>query len=580
MEPATRILSHQSTKSYLEREMIVSLDDNGPMIGPNLEMMDTHREEDDDYHNENNYEQSPSTKNDIEVDGKRRFLCWKGRSKKPADYSDPKKFPKIKKNTILLLVAIGGAISPVSTTIYYPALIDMQRDFNTTDTIMNASLSIFTFFTAFFPLVWATFGDLFGRRRIYIISFFITCVGSTCCALSVNANMFIAFRAISAIGSSSAMSMGAGTISDIFEPHERGRAFAYYTCGPLLGPAIGPIIGGYLNKGLGWRSNFWFLAIFCFLTWLGIVFFLPETWRATLPPPEDCVAVPDNADKVEKPSHHGSPTSSTSSTINEEVTDIDDLPPKEASTTESKKSQRTAVQVSKRNNTRFVNPIGALKLLLYPNIALAVTFVGVLFFVLYLNSTNFTRTYTLQYGFDSGIVGLCYLPSAAGSMIGGIAGGRMSDKIYNKRVAKARAAEQEIYPEMRLGGPLFYSSILLQLLSFIAYGWCVEKNVHFAYGLVCQFFIGLALMLPNVTLSAYMVDCFRKKGASVTACNNFARYIMAGVGSLIASDILRALGNGILFTLCGCFLLVASLNLVLIRLYTKKWAMLRSRDAE
>jgi len=35
------------------------------------------------------------------------------------------------------------------------------------------------------------------------------------------------------------MSMGAGTIADIFEPHERGRAFAFYTCGPLLGPAIG-----------------------------------------------------------------------------------------------------------------------------------------------------------------------------------------------------------------------------------------------------------------------------------------------------------------------------------------------------
>lgn len=83
-------------------------------------------------------------------------------------------------------------------------------------------------------------------------------------------------------------------------------------------------------------------------------------------------------------------------------------------------------------------------------------------------------------------------------------------------------------------------------------------------------------MLPNVTLSAYMVDCFRKKGASVTACNNFARYIMAGIGSLIASDILRALGSGILFTLCGCFLLVASVNLLIITKYTKKWALLRS----
>jgi hypothetical protein len=31
------------------------------------------------------------------------------------------------------------------------------------------------------------------------------------------------------------MSMGAGTIADIFEPQERGRAFALYTTGPLLG---------------------------------------------------------------------------------------------------------------------------------------------------------------------------------------------------------------------------------------------------------------------------------------------------------------------------------------------------------
>lgn len=82
-------------------------------------------------------------------------------------------------------------------------------------------------------------------------------------------------------------------------------------------------------------------------------------------------------------------------------------------------------------------------------------------------------------------------------------------------------------------------------------------------------------MFPNVTLSAYMVDCFRKQGASVTACNNFARYIMAGIGSLIASDIERAMGNGPLFTFCGCLLLVFSINLVLIKKYTLKWAAFR-----
>lgn len=35
------------------------------------------------------------------------------------------------------------------------------------------------------------------------------------------------------------MSMGAGTIADIFKPQERGRAFAYYSCGSLLGPTLG-----------------------------------------------------------------------------------------------------------------------------------------------------------------------------------------------------------------------------------------------------------------------------------------------------------------------------------------------------
>lgn len=31
--------------------------------------------------------------------------------------------------------------------------------------------------------------------------------------------------------------------------------------------------------------------------------------------------------------------------------------------------------------------------------------------------------------------------------------------------------------------------------------------------------VGLALMVPNVTLSAYLVDCFRKRSASVTGKN-------------------------------------------------------------
>ena len=76
---------------------------------------------------------------------------------------------------------------------------------------------------------------------------------------------------------------------------------------------------------------------------------------------------------------------------------------------------------------------------------------------------------------------------AAGAILGGLAGGRFSDATYKKH-AKQIKNKDEIYAEMRLGGPLFYGSLVLQLLAFIAFGWCIQENVHYGIGLVCLFF--------------------------------------------------------------------------------------------
>jgi MFS family permease len=92
--------------------------------------------------------------------------------------------------------------------------------------------------------------------------------------------MLICFRALAAVGSSAVMSLGAGTISDIYVPEQRGRAIGMYTLGPLIGPAVGPIIGGYLTQGFGWRSIFWFLTVLTAILWVLLFFWLPETWRA------------------------------------------------------------------------------------------------------------------------------------------------------------------------------------------------------------------------------------------------------------------------------------------------------------
>ncbi|KAI9302580.1 major facilitator superfamily domain-containing protein [Cunninghamella echinulata] len=583
MDPITRQTTTQSNNSLL----VVALDQNGPMISHTIETIHYHdkttEEENNDNNNENTLslslkksatlqsdktmppptspssqiDQSSSQVNDQQYHSKSispssihhhhhpntSLTPWKF-WKKNSSKVDPKLLSNTKKNFILFIVASAGCSSPLASTIYLPALVTMQEAFHTTDTTMNASniFAIFTFFTAFFPLLWAALAERFGRRKIYLASFIITTIGSICCGLSINIAMLIVFRAFSAIGSSSTMSMGAGTLSDVFEIHERGRAFAWYIIGPLFGPCFGPIIGGLLNNAFGFRSIFYFLGIINFLILLNIFFFLPDT-----------------------------------------------------------------DSVSKRKKSNIINPFSAMDLFLYKNIALCVAFLGILFFSFYLVNANFSRSYASIYGFESSIVGVCYLPNAIGCAIGGIAGGRLSDKRYirnakkltekntieedvekengmssnnnnsqsqqeeKEKVSSSINKKQQPYPEMRLGGILFYGSIILQLVAITGFGWCIQVKTHFAYGLVCQFFYGMGLMVTNVILSTYMVDCFRHRGASVTACNNLTRYLLAGIGSLVSSDLERGMGPGPMYTFLGALLTLFGVNLILIQWKGNTW---------
>ena len=72
------------------------------------------------------------------------------------------------------------------------------------------------------------------------------------------------------------------TTSDLITRAERGKYMAYSSMGYTVGPAIGPIVGGILTRYLGWRNNFWFLAILTAVIILVILLFLRETCRAVV----------------------------------------------------------------------------------------------------------------------------------------------------------------------------------------------------------------------------------------------------------------------------------------------------------
>lgn len=149
------------------------------------------------------------------------------------------------------------------------------------------------------PLWWSALSERSGRRTVYIISFALFTVFGVCSAVSTNIGMLIAFRVLSGASASSMQAVGAGTIADIWDVKERGRAMGWFYLGPLYviptllpsrivanicefkrcGPLFSPVIGGALTGRFGWRSTQWFLAIYGVVLWFMMLFGLPETLR-------------------------------------------------------------------------------------------------------------------------------------------------------------------------------------------------------------------------------------------------------------------------------------------------------------
>ena len=75
------------------------------------------------------------------------------------------------------------------------------------------------------------------------------------------------------------IAIGAATLADIYEPHERGTKMGVYYSAPLLGPAIGAILGGGLTQSFSWRAIFWFLAIWGAVIFSAFLFLFKDTFR-------------------------------------------------------------------------------------------------------------------------------------------------------------------------------------------------------------------------------------------------------------------------------------------------------------
>jgi EmrB/QacA subfamily drug resistance transporter len=99
-------------------------------------------------------------------------------------------------------------------------------------------------------------GDLYGRRRVYLIGLAGCCVFAACTAAAPTAITAILFRTASAVFGQSTAPTGMAIIAEVFPRDQRVKALGYWGLVMAGGPVLGMVAGGPVIDHLGWRWIF------------------------------------------------------------------------------------------------------------------------------------------------------------------------------------------------------------------------------------------------------------------------------------------------------------------------------------
>lgn len=157
----------------------------------------------------------------------------------------------------------------------------------------------------------------------------------------------------------------------------------------------------------------------------------------------------------------------------------------------------TGVTPQELFSTSIIRPT---KMLLFsPIILLLSLYMAIIYGYLYLLFTAMPTLYAVQYGFSTGSIGLTYIGSGIGSILGLALSGGLSDRLMTRLTAKNGG---EPKPEYRL--PTMVIASFFVPLGLFVYGWTAEKNLHWILPIVGMGFLSFGMMCAFVSLPSIL----------------------------------------------------------------------------
>jgi multidrug resistance protein len=372
--------------------------------------------------------------------------------------------------------------------------------------------------------------DNSGRRLSFIVCFVVFIAANIGLALQTNYIALLMLRILQAFGCSATISLTVAVVADISTSAERGKYMGYANSGILFGPAFGPTIGGLLARYLGWRSIFWFLAIFAGTLLVLFVFFFPET----------CRTVVGNGSIAAKGVDR-----SLFSYFQERRQQ------KEVAVAEENPSLRSI----EKHKFKVPNPLTTLRILGEKESCIILLYNGFFFTGMMVVTAALPNLFLETYGLDELKVGLCYISMGTGCLISSLTTGHLVDwnfrrhaRRLNMVILKGKQQDLSAFPIEKVRLQVVAPGHIIGTLGLVAFGWTVKYRIHIAGPEIALFVIGFGVSTAFNITNALFIDLHRDQPATATAAVNFVRCLMSAGGCAAIVPMCHAMNPGWAFT--------------------------------
>lgn len=189
------------------------------------------------------------------------------------------------------IVMVGAVLMDmIDITIVNVALPTIGQDLSASGTQLGWVVSAYMLAFAATLITAGSFGDLFGRKRIFVGGIAVFGVASLAAGLAQTPGELIAARVAQGAAAAAMVPQLLATFRAIFSGSERGQAFGLY--GAILGfaSALGLVLGGLLTDadlfGWSWRTIFLINVPLALLSLIAAVRVVPETRKPSAGRPD------------------------------------------------------------------------------------------------------------------------------------------------------------------------------------------------------------------------------------------------------------------------------------------------------